>query len=397
MPVAAPAAPVVRSNFADTALWVGVLETDKTGRAQVKLNMPENLTSWKVKVWGMGHGTKVGEGEAEVVTRKNVVVRLQAPRFFVETDEVVLSANVHNYLKKAKDFTVSLETEGPLKLLDQQVRTFNLAAGGEQRVDWRVKVTGEGHSYVRNGGAIDGPAIVASVDASLKRLQTDYIDLYQMHWPNRGSYHFRQCWTFDPTSQSKGMTDHVHEILSTADGLIKAGKIRAIGMSNETTWGMAQWLGVSAATQLPRVAALQNEYSLLCRLADLDLAELCHHEDVPILAYSPLAAGMLSGKYAGDAIPPGSRRSINGVLGGRYSEHSAPVCAQYVDVAKRHGLDPVTMAVSFLLSRPISIIPIIGGTTLDQLRPAIAAVDTPLSDNVLADIADVHRRNPMPM
>ena len=272
-----------------------------------------------------------------------------------------------------------------------------LARGGRGKWVIATKVTGEGHSYVRNGGAIDGPAIVASVDASLKRLQTDYIDLYQMHWPNRGSYHFRQCWTFDPTSQSKGMTDHVHEILSTADGLIKAGKIRAIGMSNETTWGMAQWLGVSAATQLPRVAALQNEYSLLCRLADLDLAELCHHEDVPILAYSPLAAGMLSGKYAGDAILPGSRRSINGVLGGRYSEHSAPVCAQYVDVAKRHGLDPVTMAVSFLLSRPISIIPIIGGTTLDQLRPAIAAVDTPLSDNVLADIADVHRRNPMPM
>ncbi|MCA9178230.1 MAG: alpha-2-macroglobulin [Planctomycetales bacterium] len=155
MPVAAAAEPVVRSNFADTALWVGVLETDSNGLAKVKLNMPENLTTWKVRVWGMGHGTKVGAGEAEVITRKNLIVRLQAPRFFVETDEVVLSANVHNYLANAKNVSVALETEGPLELVDPSVSVVQIPANGEQRVDWRVKVTGEGQATVRMKAVTD--------------------------------------------------------------------------------------------------------------------------------------------------------------------------------------------------------------------------------------------------
>lgn len=147
--VAADNQPIVRSNFADTALWVGTLETDSNGMAQVRLNMPESLTTWKVKVWGMGHGTRVGEGEAEVVTRKNIILRMQAPRFFLETDEVVLSANVHNYLKDAKDVSVTLETEGPLKLLDAATSVVKIDADGEHRVDWRVRVTGEGQAVVR--------------------------------------------------------------------------------------------------------------------------------------------------------------------------------------------------------------------------------------------------------
>lgn len=142
--------PSVRSNFADTAFWNGALTTDKTGIAEVKLKMPENLTSWKVKVWSMGHGTRVGSGEAEVVTNKNLIIRLQAPRFFVQKDEVVLSANVHNYLKTDKEVTVELETPGeiltPLGKLSQKV---TVKAGGEQRVDWRVKVAREGEALVR--------------------------------------------------------------------------------------------------------------------------------------------------------------------------------------------------------------------------------------------------------
>ncbi len=142
--------PTVRKEFADTALWVGALETAPDGTAQVSLNMPENLTTWRIKVWGLGHGTKVGEGQTDVVTRKDLIVRLQAPRFFVQKDEVVLSANVHNYLKTAKRVQVALELEGKtLEAMDQTLRTVEIAPNGEARVDWRVKVLDEGEAVVR--------------------------------------------------------------------------------------------------------------------------------------------------------------------------------------------------------------------------------------------------------
>src|SRR5207302_2445379 len=130
---------------ADTALWAASLTTDKQGVAEVPLTMPENLTGWKVKAWAMGHGTRVGEGEAEVVTKKDLLVRLQAPRFFTQKDEVVLSANVHNYLKSNKDVKVMLELEGGvLSPLGNLGQTVSINSGGEKRVDWRVKVTAQG-------------------------------------------------------------------------------------------------------------------------------------------------------------------------------------------------------------------------------------------------------------
>jgi uncharacterized protein YfaS (alpha-2-macroglobulin family) len=147
-PVGVP--PTVRKNFADTALWAAALVTNQDGVAEVSLTMPENLTGWKIKTWALGHGTKVGQGEAEVTTKKDLLVRLQAPRFFVQKDEVVLSANVHNYLKNDKDVQVSLELDGgTLEPLGKPVQQVRIAAGGEQRVDWRVRVTNEGQAVVR--------------------------------------------------------------------------------------------------------------------------------------------------------------------------------------------------------------------------------------------------------
>ena len=142
--------PTVRTQFADTAFWAGELKTNSDGLADVFLDMPENLTTWKIKTWAMGHGTRVGQGEAEVVTRKDLIVRLQAPRFFVEKDEVVLSANVHNYLKTSKHVQVVLELDGKtVEALEPAERTVEVAAGGEARVDWRVKAIGEGPITVR--------------------------------------------------------------------------------------------------------------------------------------------------------------------------------------------------------------------------------------------------------
>ena len=148
--------PTVRENFADTALWIGSVETNAEGIAEVELDMPENLTTWKVRAWGMGHGTRVGEGTAEVVTRKNLIVRLQAPRFFVETDEVVLSANVHNYLDETKQVRVQLALEGnTLTDPEQLEQVVEIEAGGEQRVDWRVKVVREGSAIIRMSALTD--------------------------------------------------------------------------------------------------------------------------------------------------------------------------------------------------------------------------------------------------
>jgi uncharacterized protein YfaS (alpha-2-macroglobulin family) len=148
--------PMIRKEFADTALWVGALETDREGHGEVELKMPENLTTWKVNVWSMGRGTRVGQGSADVITRKNIIVRLQAPRFFVETDEVVLSANVHNYLKTEKVVRVRLELDGnELRGPDELETSVSIPAGGEQRVDWRVSVVREGQAIIRMSALTD--------------------------------------------------------------------------------------------------------------------------------------------------------------------------------------------------------------------------------------------------
>ncbi len=183
-------------------------------------------------------------------------------------------------------------------------------SGRRDDVILATKISGAGQSMVRDGAPISATTIREAVEASLQRLQTDVIDLYQLHWPNRGSYHFRQCWTFDASKQDRAATRaHMQDVLEEMQRQVDAGRVRHFGLSNESAWGTAEWLRLAEAGGLPRVASIQNEYSLLCRIFDLDLAELCHHEDVGLLAFSPLACGLLSGKYAADVIPAGSRRT----------------------------------------------------------------------------------------
>ncbi len=261
-----------------------------------------------------------------------------------------------------------------------------------------TKIVGAGNRTVGRDGAPIGPdTLRPALEASLRRLGTDFVDLYQLHWPNRGSYHFRRSWTFAPEQQPRGQADEMRAILETLGDLMREGKIRAIGLSNESAWGTATYLNIAEAHGLPRVVSIQNEYNLLCRSFDLDLAELCHHEDVGLLAYSPLAAGFLTGKYDGGARPAGSRAAINGDLGGRISAHSQPVAEAYVAIARRHGLDPAQMALAFAAARPFMASVIIGATTMDQLRDDLGAADLTLPPEVLSDIAALHRRHPHPM
>jgi aryl-alcohol dehydrogenase-like predicted oxidoreductase len=279
---------------------------------------------------------------------------------------------------------------------EEIIGTWLGARGGRDRVQIATKVAGKGQ-IIRPGQPITGATMRAALEGSLRRLKTDYVDLYQLHWPNRGSYHFRQMWRYAPTGTDKAAeTAHMTDVLTTAQALIAEGKVRAIGLSNESVWGAARWLHLADTLGLPRMATVQNEYSLLCRQFDTDWAELSLIEDMPLLAFSPLATGLLSGKYAGDVTPEGTRRINNPDLGGRITPSVFPAVAAYLGVAARHGLDPCQMAIAFCMGRPFRTIPIIGATSVDQLRTNIGAASVTLSAEVLEDIAETHRAFPAP-
>ncbi len=260
-----------------------------------------------------------------------------------------------------------------------------------------TKHSGAGLAHVRDGADITAASIPETIEGSLRRLQTDYIDLYQFHWPNRGSYMFRQNWTFDPSGQDPvAVRQNMEDCLGALQAQVDRGVIRAFGLSNESAWGTAQWLAASERTGGPRVASVQNEYSLMCRLYDTDMAEVSVNEDVGLLSFSPLAAGLLTGKYQGGVVPDGSRMSLSPELGGRKTERAFEAVDAYLAVAARHDLDPTQMALAWCFRRPFMCSVIFGATTLEQLDVALASVELTLSDEVMADLDAAHRAHPMP-
>lgn len=250
---------------------------------------------------------------------------------------------------------------------------------------------------MRGGAPISSKTIPEAIEGSLCRLKTDYIDLYQFHWPNRGSYMFRKNWTYDPSGQDKSETlNHIEDALGALQRQVDKGTIRHFGLSNESAWGTAQWLRISEDKGLPRVASIQNEYSLMCRMYDTDLAELSVNEDVGLLAFSPLATGLLTGKYQGGAIPDGSRMQLSSDLGGRKTERAFEAVDLYLDIARKHGLDPVQLALAWCLQRPFMCSAIFGATSTVQLELALGAADIKLSDEIMGDLDAAHRKCPMP-
>ena len=260
------------------------------------------------------------------------------------------------------------------------------------------KIAGPGMPWVREGkNVIDRKNILAAVESSLKRLQTDYIDLYQLHWPNRPHYHFGSLWTYAPATEgSAAIQENFLEVLQTFDDLIKDGKIRQIGLSNETAWGTMQYLRLARENNLPVVASIQNEYNLLRRVYEPDLAEISMREGIGLLAWSPLAGGMLSGKYLDGARPPGSRWAIDERTLHRDNGQAQDAVRAYMAVAKKHGLDVCQMALAFVNQQSFVTANIIGATTMEQLKTDIDSIDLILSEDVLADIAAVRRQYPMP-
>lgn len=262
-----------------------------------------------------------------------------------------------------------------------------------------TKIVGVGNRTVpgRDGAGISPATLRTALEGSLGRLGVETVDLYQLHWPNRGSYHFRQNWRFDPSLQSRREPERMAEIVETLGAFVAEGKIRAWGLSNDSAWGAGRMIALAEAAGVPRPVSIQNEYSLLCRHFDLDLAELSHHEDLGLLAYSPLAAGLLTGKYLGGAMPAGSRGSINKGLGGRVVPEVEPAVAAYVQLARENGLDPAQMALAFCRGRPFMTSVILGATSLDQLRTDLGAAEVTLEKEVRDGVAAIRRRHPMPI
>lgn len=308
----------------------------------------------------------------------------------------VLEAGI-NFVDTAEMYPVnplSAETQGRT---EEVIGEWFAKGGDRSRMVLATKHSGNGIKYVREGGDITPASIPQAVEGSLKRLKTDYIDLYQFHWPNRGSYMFRKNWTYDPSAQDRATTlQNIEDCLGALQVEVDKGRIRAFGMSNDSAWGLTQWANAAERVGGPRVATVQNEYSLMCRIADTDVAECLYHEDIGMLSFSPLATGLLTGKYQNGAVPDGSRLSLSPELGGRKTARAFEAVDAYLAVAAKHGLDPVHMAMAFVRDRPFMASAIFGATTMKQLERIIAGADVVLGDEVMADIDTTHRAHPMP-
>src|SRR3989344_1305884 len=265
------------------------------------------------------------------------------------------------------------------------------------RADWvlasKIAGPGNGIGYIRDGQLKHNRAHIAqALDASLKRLQTDWIDLYQLHWPERPTNFFGQLGYRHQDSEYTPL----EETLEALDEQLKAGKIRHIGLSNEAPWGTMKFLQLAEQRGWPRSVSIQNPYNLLNRSFEVGLAEIAIREQCGLLAYSPLAFGMLSGKYEGGARPAKARLTEYSRFSRYFNPQSEAACSRYVAMARKHGLDPAQMALAFVTQQPFVTSNIIVATTLEQLDSNIASFDLKLSDEVLEGIEAIHKDHPNP-
>ncbi|KNC14407.1 NADP(H)-dependent aldo-keto reductase [Pseudomonas sp. RIT-PI-a] len=266
------------------------------------------------------------------------------------------------------------------------------------RADWilasKIAGPGNGISHIRDGQLkFNRKHIVAALDASLQRLQTDWIDLYQLHWPERSTNFFGKLG-YQHTQDH--LDTPLQETLQVLDEQVKAGKIRHVGLSNETPWGTMKFLGLADSGNLPRPVSIQNPYNLLNRTFEVGLAEVAIREQCGLLAYSPLAFGMLSGKFENGARPAGSRLALFSRFTRYANDQAIAATSRYVALAREHGLDPAQMALAFVTAQPFVTSNIIGATSLEQLDSNLASIDLQLSEEVLAGIEAIHKAQPNP-
>ncbi len=286
-----------------------------------------------------------------------------------------------------------LETQG---LTESYIGSWLKARGNREKIVLASKVSGPSRgsdNAIRPAQMLDRKNIRAALDASLKRLNTDYLDLYQLHWPQRQTNFFGKL-SYQYTEEQSPVT--LLETLEALNEQVRAGKIRYIGVSNETPWGVMRYLQLAEKHDLPRIVSIQNPYSLLNRSFEIGLSEISQHEGVELLAYSSLAFGTLSGKYLNGAKPAGARNT----LFSRFTRYSSPqaeaAIAEYVALAKKRNLDPSQMALAFVRQQPFVASTLLGATTMEQLKINIDSQNLTLDEEILADLENIHKRFTIP-
>jgi len=303
-----------------------------------------------------------------------------------------------NFIDAAELYPVPprAETQGRT---ERYIGSWLKARGLRDRVVLATKACGRADwvGHIRGGNTRhDRANLVAAVEASLQRLGSDYIDLYQLHWPDRKTNFFGKLGYQHVAEADEGAS--LEETLCVLGDLVAAGKIRHVGLSNDTPWGVMKMLQAGEREGLPRLASIQNPYNLLNRSFEVGLAEIAHRESVGLLAYSPMAFGVLSGKYLNGARPVGGRITLFERFSRYNSEEAGMAVGAYAALANEHGLSPAQMALAYVNSRSFLTATIIGATTMDQLEENLGSIDLQLSDEVIAGIEAIHRRhsNPSP-
>ncbi|HMK88814.1 MAG TPA: aldo/keto reductase [Methylocystis sp.] len=305
-----------------------------------------------------------------------------------------------NFIDTAEIYSIPPrpETQGSTERI---IGSWLASRKNRDKVIIATKVAGRGDAnWLRadeRGTKLDARSVAEAIEGSLKRLRTDYVDLYQLHWPDRSVPLWGASGTRwrDPSRRDEVP---IEETLAALDALVKAGKVRHVGLSNETPWGVAQFLSASGRGIGPRMASIQNAYNLLNRCFEMGLAEFAFREQVGLLAYSPLAQGYLTGKYQNGALPPGARTTLFG-RGQRYETPGAAAAIdKYLALAQEIGRDPAQLALAFVTSRAFVTSNIIGATTMDQLRTDIDSINVTITPEIEARIDKIHQlhSNPSP-
>lgn len=309
-----------------------------------------------------------------------------------------------NFWDTAELYSIPIraETQGSTEKI---MGTWFAKTGKRDKVILATKIAGMGPQWIRGGGPLTGKGVRAAIETSLQRLQTDYVDLYQLHWPNRVFPHFgrNHAGVIDFAAENSAqIEDNLFDILEGMNDVVKAGKVRHFGLSDDSAWGIMKYLELANKHDMPRVESIQNEFSLLDRTDDPYLAEVCVREEVSYLPWSPLATGILSGKYKGGKLPEGSRGDTEKKLGlssGSWRlnhEQVHKAVDGYMAVAEKYGLDVCQMALKFVDKQNFVTSTIIGATTMEQLKTDIDAFEIELSDEIMADIDAVYRQYPIP-
>jgi len=298
-----------------------------------------------------------------------------------------------NFIDTAEMYPVAprAETQGCTEAF---IGNWMAARGVRDRVVLATKVTGPGMSHLRGGNRLDRDNVRQALEDSLRRLRTDYVDLYQVHWPERRANFFGRLGYEQHLPENDGVP--IAETLEALADLVRQGKVRYIGISNETAWGTCEYLRLAERNAWPRIVSIQNPYNLLNRSYEVGLAELSCRERVGLLAYSPLGFGVLTGKYLDGARPSGARLTLFSSYARYLKQRAQQATREYVELAHAHGLDAAQMALAFINHRPFLTSNIIGATTMEQLRDNIDSAELELPDEVMQGIQRIHEANPNP-